>query len=97
MKTALRLLEKTADPCPPLKAVVGGLVGCLDLSEVFCFNFDDCDMFLIHIQAVVGNREDYKQLADDLKMITTVLQPYVGNLVQRDAHGSIALIIRYAE
>ena len=34
LETALRLLEKSADACPPLKSVVGGLVACLDLTHV---------------------------------------------------------------
>ncbi|KAF4613608.1 hypothetical protein D9613_008187 [Agrocybe pediades] len=33
METALRLLEKGADACPPLKSTVGGLVACLDLAK----------------------------------------------------------------
>ena len=38
LETALRLLEKSANAFPPLKAAVGGLVACLDLFEVgYCF------------------------------------------------------------
>ncbi|KAF9551100.1 WD40 repeat-like protein [Agrocybe pediades] len=32
-ETVLRLLEKSADACPPLKSAVGGLVACLDLAK----------------------------------------------------------------
>ena len=34
LETALRLLERSADACPPLKSAVGGLVACLDLTHV---------------------------------------------------------------
>jgi len=34
VKTALRLLERSADAFPPLKSAVGGLVACLDLAQV---------------------------------------------------------------
>ena len=34
LETALRLLEKSADAFPPLKSAVGGLVACLDLTQV---------------------------------------------------------------
>ena len=34
LMTALRLLEKSAGACPPLKSAVGGLVACLDLTQV---------------------------------------------------------------
>ena len=36
LETALRLLEKSAEACPPLKSAVGGLVACLDLAQVGC-------------------------------------------------------------
>ncbi|KAF4609761.1 hypothetical protein D9613_011913 [Agrocybe pediades] len=32
-ETVLRLLEKSADACPPLKSAVGGLVACLNLAK----------------------------------------------------------------
>jgi len=34
LETTVRLLEKSADACPPLKSAVGGLVACLDLAQV---------------------------------------------------------------
>jgi len=34
LETTIRLLEKSADACPPLKSAVGGLVACLDLAQV---------------------------------------------------------------
>jgi hypothetical protein len=40
LETALRLLERSADAFPPLKSAVGGLVACLDLTQVnYCFGF----------------------------------------------------------
>jgi hypothetical protein len=45
LETALRLLERSADAFPPLKSAVGGLVACLDLSQVnYCFSFDLLDV-----------------------------------------------------
>lgn len=44
LETALRLLERSADAFPPLKSAVGGLVACLDLTQVnYCFGFDLLD------------------------------------------------------
>ena len=34
LEMALRLLNESADACPPLKSAVGGLVDCLDLTHV---------------------------------------------------------------
>jgi len=34
LETALRVLEKGADACPPLKSVLGWLIACLDLAQV---------------------------------------------------------------
>ena len=34
LETVLRVLEKSADACPPLKSAVGGLVACLDVIQV---------------------------------------------------------------
>ena len=34
LETTVRLLDKSADACPPLKSAVGGLVACLDLAQV---------------------------------------------------------------
>ena len=34
LEAALRLLERSADACPPLKSTMGGLVACLDLTHV---------------------------------------------------------------
>jgi hypothetical protein len=39
LETALRLLERSAGACPPLKSAVGGLVACLDLTQVNYFFF----------------------------------------------------------
>ncbi len=45
LETALRLLEKSAGAFPPLKSAVGGLVACLDLTQVdYCFGFDLLDV-----------------------------------------------------
>ena len=47
LETALRLLERSADAFPPLKSAVGGLVACLDLSQVsYCSDFDLLDVVL---------------------------------------------------
>ena len=46
LETALRLLERSADAFPPLKSAVGGLVACLDLTQVnYCFCFDSRGSF----------------------------------------------------
>ena len=38
LDTALRFLEKSADACPPLKSAIGGLVACVDQTQVsYCF------------------------------------------------------------
>ena len=40
LETALRLLEKSAGAFPPLKSALGGLLACLDLTQVnYCFGF----------------------------------------------------------
>ena len=45
LETALRLLEKSADACPPLKSAVGGLVASLDLTQVgYDCGFDTLDL-----------------------------------------------------
>ena len=45
LETALRLLERSAGAFPPLKSAVGGLVACLDLTQVnYCFGFDLLDV-----------------------------------------------------
>jgi hypothetical protein len=36
LETALRVLERSADACPLLKSVLGGLIACLDLAQVRC-------------------------------------------------------------
>ncbi|KAF4609704.1 hypothetical protein D9613_011988 [Agrocybe pediades] len=41
LEIALRLLEKSADACPPLKSTVGGLVACLDLAKNFIGNQEE--------------------------------------------------------
>ncbi|KAF9551113.1 hypothetical protein CPC08DRAFT_317901 [Agrocybe pediades] len=41
-ETALRLLEKSADACAPLKSTVGGLVACLDLAKGIVKNMQSC-------------------------------------------------------
>ncbi|KAF4609643.1 hypothetical protein D9613_011944 [Agrocybe pediades] len=41
METALRLLEKSADACGPLKSTVGGLVACLDLAKNVIGNWEE--------------------------------------------------------
>jgi hypothetical protein len=33
-ETALRVLERSADACPPLKSAVGGFLACLDIVQV---------------------------------------------------------------
>jgi hypothetical protein len=52
LETALRLLERSADAFPPLKSAVGGLVACLDLTQVsYYFGFDLLDVaFNIHLR-----------------------------------------------
>lgn len=40
LETALRLLEKSADACPPLKSAVGGLLACINLAEVSHQNWE---------------------------------------------------------
>ena len=45
LETALRLLEKSAGAFPPLKSALGGLVACLDLTQVnYYFGFDPLDV-----------------------------------------------------
>lgn len=46
LDTALRLLAQSADACPPLKSALGGLVACVDLTQVsYSFWFHILDRF----------------------------------------------------
>jgi len=39
LETALRLLNESADACPPLKSATSGLVACINLAQVsYCCN-----------------------------------------------------------
>ncbi|KAF4609653.1 hypothetical protein D9613_012004 [Agrocybe pediades] len=76
VETALRLLEKSADPCAPLKSTMGGLVACLDLAK-----------------NIIGNQEEYINLAVQFTGLARTLQPYISKLAASDAHG-IAPILK---
>jgi len=55
LETALRLLEKSADACPPLKSAVCGLVACLNLTQVgYCFDFVLFTISEVHLRQSSG-------------------------------------------
>ena len=63
LETALRLLERSAGAFPPLKLAVGGLVACLDLTQVnYLFGFDFLD---------VVSEVDFRQLSRTVKSMRT--------------------------
>ncbi|GJJ11023.1 hypothetical protein Clacol_005252 [Clathrus columnatus] len=51
--TVLRLLEKSADACPPLKSAAGGLVACLDLTQAVAENKEEYERLAIELTGTV--------------------------------------------
>ncbi|KAF4612729.1 hypothetical protein D9613_011784 [Agrocybe pediades] len=65
MRTALQVLEKNADGLPPLKAVVGLLVACLDLTIDVIHNREEYDKLALELAAMANDLEPYaKQLME---------------------------------
>jgi hypothetical protein len=63
LETVLRLLERSAGAFPPLKLAVGGLVACLDLTQVnYLFGFDFLDVVF---------EVDFRQLSRTVKSMRT--------------------------
>ena len=46
-------------------------------------------------QAVLGNREEYEKLANELTDMVNTLAPYVLKLVADDVNGSVARIVQW--
>ncbi|KAF9547029.1 YVTN repeat-like/Quino protein amine dehydrogenase [Agrocybe pediades] len=65
MRTTLRVLEKNSDGLPPLKAVVGLLVACLDLTIDVIHNREEYDKLALELAAMANDLEPYaKQLME---------------------------------
>ncbi|KAF9537115.1 hypothetical protein CPC08DRAFT_771369 [Agrocybe pediades] len=59
METALRLLEKGADTCAPLKSTVGGLVACLDLAKNVIRNREEYVKLAAQFEEMAGTLAPY--------------------------------------
>ncbi|KAF9554453.1 WD40 repeat-like protein [Agrocybe pediades] len=65
MRTALRALEKNSDGLPPLKAAVGLLVACLDLTIDVIHNREEYDKLALELAAMANDLEPHaKQLME---------------------------------
>ena len=97
LETALRLLEKSADACPPLKSAVGGLVACLDLTQVsYCGRFHIvCHPEIGTSQAVLGNHKEYDKLATELTDMVNALVPFATKFVADDLSDSVKRIMKW--
>ncbi|KAF4612785.1 hypothetical protein D9613_011766 [Agrocybe pediades] len=52
-----------------------------------------CFTYMSGLDDVIENREEYEKLATELESMANALAPYARELVERDASGSISLII----
>ncbi|KAF9547027.1 hypothetical protein CPC08DRAFT_715892 [Agrocybe pediades] len=61
MRTALRALEKNSDGLPPLKAAVGLLVACLDLTIDVIHNREEYDRLALELAAMANDLEPHAE------------------------------------
>ncbi|KAJ7782078.1 WD40-repeat-containing domain protein [Mycena olivaceomarginata] len=89
LETALRLLEKSADACPPLKSAVGGLVACLDLTQTVAENREEYEKLATELTSMANTLTPYIDVSGSVVRIIASIEAELTHIGQQQDRGKI--------